>query len=358
MSHLFKNIKWSAFTVGHFLLLSVLLSCNQNPKVSNTLTFLGDAMGTKYKIKVITNDSETFQLQSAVDSILAIFNASVSTYDTNSLISKFNRNQINLDSFKSKANAIELTQLEQFLKVCYRSFDVYTASGGAFDPGAGPIYKAWGFAEQKMFKVPAQAYIDSCLVFAKYNQLELLDGIPVKKDPRLTLNFNAIAKGYGVDVIANYLEELGIENYMVEIGGEVRCKGKNSKNEFWTIGINVPSSIAKPDDAQAVLQIKNRSLATSGNYRQYFEENGKKYAHTIDPRTGYPAQNELLSASILANDCMTADAFATACMVLGKDKCLDLVKKDTTLDVFLLFNDEKGEVQSVYSHRVAELLPK
>jgi FAD:protein FMN transferase len=358
MSHLFKNIKWSAFTVGHFLLLSVLVACNRNPKVAESLALTGDAMGTNYHIKVVTDQFELVQLQSSVDSILNLFNGAVSTYDTNSIISRFNANTIHFDSFKSKANNQELTQLEQFLKVCYRSFDVYTASGGAFDPGAGPIYQTWGFAEQKIFKVPTQAYIDSCLVFAKYNQLELLDGIPVKKDPRLALNFNAIAKGYGVDVIADYLEELGIENYMVEIGGEVRCKGKNSKNEFWSIGINVPSSSAKPEDAQAVLQIKNRSLATSGNYRQYFEENGKKYAHTIDPRTGYPAKNELLSASILANDCMTADAYATACMVLGKDKCLDLIKQDTTLDVFLLFNDEKGEVQSVYSHRIAELLLK
>lgn len=358
MNHLFKNIKWSAFTVGHFLLLSVLIACNRNPQTTEALTLTGDAMGTKYHIKVVTDQFELIPLQSSVDSILLLFNGAVSTYDTNSIISKFNRNTIHFDSFKSKANSQELSQLEQLLKVCYRSFDVYAASGGAFDPGAGPIYKAWGFAEQKMFKVPTQTYIDSCLVFAKYNQLELLDGIPVKKDPRLALNFNAIAKGFGVDVIANYLEELGIDNYMVEIGGEVRCKGKNNNNEFWTIGINVPSSTAKPDDAQAVLQIKNRSLATSGNYRQYFEEKGKKYAHTIDPRTGYPAKNELLSASVLANDCMTADAYATACMVLGKVKCLELIQKDTTLDVFLLFNDDKGGIQSAYSTRVADLLPK
>lgn len=358
MSYLVKNIKWSAFTVGHFLLLSILISCNRNPKDMETIALSGEAMGTQYHIKAIANQFEIVELQTAIDSILNQFNGAVSTYDSNSIVSKFNKNEIQFDTFKSKANTKELTQLEQFLKVCYRSFDIYTASGGAFDPGAGPIYKAWGFAEQKIFKVPTQAYLDSCLVFAQYNQLELLDGMPVKKDKRLALNFNAIAKGFGVDVVAIYLEELGIENYMVEIGGEVRCKGKNSKNDYWTIGINVPSVIAKPDDAQELLQVKNRSLATSGNYRQYFEDNGKRYAHTIDPRNGYPAKNELLSASVLANDCMTADAYATACMVLGKEKCLVLIQKDTTLDVFLLYADENGGIQSAYTPRVLNLFPK
>ena len=135
-------------------------------------------------------------------------------------------------------------------------------------------------------------------------------------------------------------------------------KGKNQYNEFWTIGINVPSASAKPDEAQAVLKIKDRSLATSGNYRQFFEENGRKYAHTIDPRTGYPAKNELLSASILANDCMTADAYATACMVVGRNKCMDMVSKDTTLDAFLLFTDDKGYIQIDHTKRVAGLLVK
>lgn len=358
MSNNYKNIKWSALTVGHFLLLLLVVSCNKNNKQSTAQVFKGDAMGTQYNIKIVAEGINHNLMALAIDSILNAFNGAVSTYDTTSIISRFNKNTINLAEFKKTANLLQLSQFNQFLKVCYRSFDVYAASGGAFDPGAGPIFSAWGFAEQDIYKVPTQQYLDSCLTFAKYSQLELINGIPNKKDKRLALNFNAIAKGYGVDIIADFLEDEGIENYMVEIGGEVRCKGKNPSHENWTIGINVPSSTSKPDDAQALLHVNNRSLATSGNYRQFFEEGGKKYAHTIDPRTGYPAKNELLSASIFANDCMTADAYATACMVLGKDKCLDLINKDSTLDAFLLYADKDGKVATEFTKSVAHLIAK
>lgn len=348
------NIKWPAILVGHFLFLIILNGCREQKKDAPSVQIEGKAMGTTYHIKWL-GEGDGMAMKHKIDSVLLNFNGALSTYDTASLISRFNRNELLFSELLESKDSRVIDQFGYFKKVCYRSFDIFAASGGAFDPGAAPYFSAWGFAENKVSKIPSAQYIDSCRSFASFGNLFLLNGLPAKKDLRLTLNYNAIAPGFGVDVIADLLEDEGITDYMIEIGGEVRCKGKNPGQRYWTIGINVPKENAGAEDAQAYLSVINRGLATSGNYRNFYVENGVKYAHTIDPRTGFPAKNDLLSATILAPDCMTADAWATACMVLGKDKCLDLIQKDSTLDAFLLYNKD-GKISSAFTPGVEKLL--
>lgn len=349
-------LKWSAVLAGHFLLIAAMTGCQPKEQAAPSGSIEGAAMGTTYHIKWLGNQ-EQVAVQKSIDSLLTIFNGALSTYDSSSLISRFNRNTIDFTALNGRNDAVILDQIKFFNKVCYRSFDIFVASGGAFDPGAAPLFTAWGFAENKVSRIPSAAFIDSCREFASYKFLNLVDGVPRKQDLRLSVNYNAIAKGYGVDLVAEYLEENGIGDYMVEIGGEVRCKGKNPQSETWIIGVNVPKENASTEEAQAFIELGNRSMATSGNYRNYYVENGVKYAHTIDPRTGFPARNELLSATILAPDCMTADAWATACMVLGKDKCLELITKDSTLDAFLLYN-KNGKISSAYTPGAEKVLKR
>lgn len=351
-----NKLKWSAIVAGHFLFMAWLQGCKRQVKEAPSVFIEGEAMGTTYHIKWLGEGNGSY-LKQSIDSLLLVFNGALSTYDTGSLISRFNRNELDFVELQKSTDPVLKDQLGFFNKVCYRSFDIFAASNGAFDPGAAPLFTAWGFAENKVNKIPTAAFVDSCRDFATYGKLNLVNGIPVKQDKRLSVNYNAIAKGYGVDVVSDFLEDAGISDYMVEIGGEVRCKGKNALNQAWTIGVNVPKEEASTEEAQAFLSLQNRSIATSGNYRNFYIEKGVKYSHTIDPRSGFPARNELLSATILAPDCMTADAWATACMVLGKDKCLDLIAKDSTLDAFLLFNKD-GKISSAYTPGAEKLLKK
>ncbi len=338
-----NKFKRSAILAGLFFCLLGIWSCSSEQR-GDVCFIEGNTMGSKYHLKIVGNGNP-HQIKPAVDSLLLLFNQAFSTYDTNSLLSLFNRNQYN---FGGQDTRYSEDQRRWVLHVIYRSFDVFTASGGAFDPGAGSIFSAWGFSDHKPKKVPSVAYIDSCLQFGSMKYLELVNGIPVKKDARLTLNFNAIAPGYAADLVAELLEGMGFEHFMVEISGEVHTKGKNQNHEPWNIGINVPDPKSASDDVQQMLTLSDMSLATSGNYRNFFVENGQTYAHTVDPRTGYPAKNQLLSATIVTRNCISADAWATACMVLGKEKCMDLVRKDTSLKVFLLFSKD-GKIESEYS---------
>jgi thiamine biosynthesis lipoprotein len=171
------------------------------------------------------------------------------------------------------------------------------------------------------------------------------------------LDFNAIAQGYSVDVICGFLDEKGIKSFLVEIGGEVRVKGTKG-GEMWRIGIDKPvdDNMSPGSDLEAIIQIKDRSLATSGNYRKFYVENGIKYSHTIDPKTGYPAKNQLLSATILASDCATADGIATACMVMGKEKSIEFLDLHPEYDAFLIYSDDKGVMRTWMTEKVKEFI--
>jgi thiamine biosynthesis lipoprotein len=216
-------------------------------------------------------------------------------------------------------------------------------TGGDFDITVGPLVKAWGFGPDSRKSI-SDSKRDSLLQFVGMEKVEVKGKRIIKDNPGVVLDFNAIAQGYSVDVICEYFDSKGFRNYLVEIGGEVRVKGDKT-GDGWKIGIDRPTddNMTPGADLQAVVTLKDRSLATSGNYRKFYVENGVKYSHTIDPHTGYPAKNTLLSATKLASDCATADAIATACMVKGIEKSIDFIKLHPEFDAYFIYSGENGE---------------
>lgn len=322
----------------HFKTLSVILlflipnsSCKENPQFSN---FAGTAQGTTYSIVFENSDQRNpLDLREEVEKILQDFDMSLSLYKDSSILSKINRND-------------EAIPDKYFTEVFKRSAEISQLTDGAFDVTVGPLVKAWGFGPDEHKNV-SPSKIDSLLKLVGMGKVELKDGSILKTDPRISLDFNAIAQGYSVDVVSAYLDEKGIDSYLVEIGGEVRVKGDKG-GAFWRIGIDRPvdNNISPGSDLEAIIEIKDRSLATSGNYRKFYVENGIKYSHTIDPKTGYPAKNKLLSATILAPDCATADGIATACMVMGKEKSIEFLDLHPEFDGYLIYSDNNGNFKT------------
>jgi thiamine biosynthesis lipoprotein len=203
------------------------------------------------------------------------------------------------------------------------------------------LVNSWGFVFTKK-TTQDSIKIDNLLHFVGYKMLKLEGNKIIKAKPGIKIDFNAIAQGYTVDVLANYLESKGINNYLVELGGELKAKGKK-ENEDWKVGIDKPDEKASERKLEAVINLKNKALATSGNYRKFYEEGGQKFSHIINPKTGYPAQQNLLSVTVIANDCITADAYATAFMVMGLKKSIRFLEdnKDLKLEVYFIY-DENG----------------
>lgn len=295
----------------------------------------GDVFGTFYHIQYA--HPENMDLQEAIDQKLAEFNASLSNYDPNSSISKVNKNEI---------NALTDPYLK---KVFYTAIEISKITNGAFDITVAPLVNYWGFGftafDKNDLTINSKA-IDSLKQFVGYNKVSVSDGLILKEDPRIQMDVSAIAKGYGVDVVADLLLENGCNNYLVEIGGEVVTKGINSKGKVWKIGINKPIDNPVPmnTELQAAVAISGKALASSGNYRQFYELDGKKYSHTIDPISGYPVEHNLLATSVIANNCMIADAYATAFMVLGTQKSLELANSLPDIEVYLIYANESGEL--------------
>ena len=238
--------------------------------------------------------------------------------------------------------------------------EVSKNSDGVFDITCAPLVNLWGFGFSKKDSITPEM-IDSLKTFVGYQKVRLEGNKVIKDDPRLLLNCSAIAKGYSSDIIARLLEREGVENYMVEIGGEVTMKGVNPKGECWRIGINKPEddSTGIRNEIEEVVQLcKKGGVATSGNYRNYYVKDGKKYAHTIDPRTGYPAEQSILSATIVANDCMTADAYATAFMAMGLDKARQMAEKLPEIEYYVIYADENGKHRIEYSKGMIQYLPQ
>ncbi len=291
----------------------------------------GNAQGTTYHITYF--DKENRYFAQAIDTLLNAFNKSVSLYDSTSIICRVNDNDptVVLDAY--------------FLECFRKSMEVSKATDGAFDCTVGPLVKGWGFSFKKKAKMDS-AMVDSLLQFIGYKFVQIQDGKVIKKDPRITLDFNALAQGYSVDLVSQLLDKKHIESYIVEIGGEVYAKGKKPNGSNWKVGIEKP--IDNPDGdnpLRAIVKIENKSLNTSGNYRKFYIENGIRYSHEINPKTGYPAHNTLLSATVLAADCITSDAYATSFMVMGLDKTKEFLKTHPELWVYLIFTDEKGSYQ-------------
>lgn len=273
-------------------------------------------------------------LQEEIEAVLKQIDGSLSPFNDTSVISRINRNeQVVPDSF--------------FLKVFDLAKAVSEDTGGAFDITVAPLVNAWGFGFKTGMGVDSLT-IDSLREHVGFEKVQREGKFIVKSKENIMLDCSAVAKGYGSDVVAALFDKKGIRNYMVEIGGEIVVKGKNRSDEKWRIGINKPidDSLATNRELQAVLQISDRGMATSGNYRNFYYKDGKKYAHTIDPRTGYPVQHSILSATVVAGDCATADAYATAFMVMGLDSAQMVCARHPELDAYFIYADENGQTRT------------
>jgi thiamine biosynthesis lipoprotein len=315
------------------LLASVVWTSSCDPGYQGPYhSIQGFTQGTTYRI-TYQHPTES-DLQGRIDSLLRRFDSSLSSYDSTSIISAINRNKPGV-----------LTD-SMFRTVFRESARVYQVTGGAFDITLAPVINAWGFGPGQKQEVDS-AMVDSLLQYVGMEKVSLSGETLVKSDPAVQLNVNAIAQGYSVDVVSAFLEELGCRNYMVEIGGEIRTNGVNDKGNFWRIGVDRPDygNMVPGQQLQVIISMHNRSLATSGNYRKFYEKDGVKITHSIDPVTGYPKASSLLSVTILTDECITADAYATACMVMGLEKAKKFVDGEKGVDAYFIFGDEFGAYQ-------------
>jgi len=326
------------------LFLVLMLSCTSGSKQDYIYyQDQGEIFATGYHIKYAYNRS----LEEEILAELHKFDMSLNPFKENSIITKVNRNEpVEPDSF--------------FLKVFRRSEEISRTTDGKFDITVSPLINAWGFGFQNMDSVTPEI-IDSLKEFVGFEKISVdAEGNIIKTDPRVQINTSAIAKGYACDVIAELLESYDIENYMVEIGGEITAKGVNDKGECWRIGIDKPIDdvTGMLHDLQAVLSLCNKSLATSGNYRNYYIKDGKKYAHTIDPVTGYPSQLDILGATVIADDCMTADAYATAFMAMGLEQSVETAKQIPGLHYYFIYEKPDGSLGIEYSEGFEQFFVK
>lgn len=305
----------------------------------------GNAQGTTYHITY--EDRPGRDLQPRIEQLLKKFDLSLSTYDPQSLISRINRNEphVRLDKY--------------FRRVFHKAEEVYHISSGAFDITVAPLVNAWGFGPQSGVSADS-ATIDSLMQFVGMDKISIDGNTIIKKNPYVQLDVNAIAQGYSVDIVAEFLDRKGILNYMIEIGGEVKAKGVNEKGYLWRIGVDKPieNNMVPGQNLEAIIELENRALATSGNYRKFYEKNGVKYAHSINPKTGYPVFSRLLSVSVMTSDCMTADAYATAFMIMGLEKSIILLSNQDTVNAFLVYSDDEGNFKIYMTPGMKEFLCK
>ncbi|MBA4322219.1 MAG: thiamine biosynthesis protein ApbE [Odoribacter sp.] len=307
-------------------------SCTEKkPEFAN---IIGAAQGTTYSI-VFENPAKfnPEEIKKTVEKIFHDFDMSLSLYVDSSIISRINRNEdVVVDTF--------------FTEVFSKSREISIMTNGAFDITVGPLVKAWGFGPDA-HKNFDKSKLDSLMNLIGFEKVTINNNRLIKSDPGICLDVNAIAQGLSADVLFRYFSGLGMKNFLIEIGGEVRVSGDKG-GEYWKIGIDKPEddNMSPGNDLQAVIKIKDKALATSGNYRKFYVEDGVKYSHTIDPKTGYPARNTLLSATIISDDCASADGIATACMVMGKDKAIEFFRKNPELDAFLVYSDENGNFKT------------
>lgn len=283
----------------------------------------GMVFGTFYKI-TYQHDKN---LQKEIEAQLKSVNDALSMFDKKSIITAVNNNE-----------PVKLNDM--FVNVFKLAQSISEDTDGAFDITVAPLVNAWGFG-YKSGALPSQQDIDSIRAFVGYQKVKLSGMRIQKEDARLTLDCSAIAKGYGTDVVARYFLREGIKNFMVEIGGEIVTHGVNPKRQQWSIGIEKPveDSLAMKSELQTVLKVDDIAMATSGNYRNFYYKDGKKYAHTIDPKTGFPVQHNILSATVLAKQCAVADAYATAFMVMGLEKSKEILARHKDLKAYLIYDD-------------------
>lgn len=327
--------------VSVFILLGACK--DSNPDYFNIRGF---AQGTTYSI--IYNSEcgiDPSQMKRDIDTVLHYFDLSLSTYNAASIISELNRGrQVAADSL--------------LLFVLDRSREIWASTDGAFDITMGPLINAWGFGPDAIRKFKPEM-LDSLMAFIGMDKLVVEDMIVSKSDPRMFIDLNAIAQGYSVDIICDYLKSIGVKRCLVEIGGEIRTVGSKYDELPWKVAIDKPidNNFIPGANIQAVVRLNDLSLATSGNYRKFYVgDDGVKYSHTIDPRSGKPVQHNLLSATIVTYDCISADAYATACMVMGLEKAKALIESLDKLEGYLVYSDENGEIRTWFTDKMLEYL--
>ncbi len=315
--------------IVYLFVFALIFSCQEEPV---NIKLSGPVFGTAYNIQYHSEDNNNFIEE--FDSLFAVVNESMSTYIPDSKISRINKGEVVMvDS--------------HFKRVFKTAKDVYRQTEGAFDPTIGAVVNAWDFGpEGKITDIDSMA-IDSLMKTVGFNRIGLVDN-EIIKNANSFLDFNAIAKGYGVDVIGEFLESKNINDYLVEIGGEIRVRGINlEKNAPWKVGIDDPNF----DGGQSyskILELKDEAMATSGTYRKFkIDENGNRYAHIIDTKTGYPSKTNILSVSVITDDCMTADAYATAFQAMGIEAVTDFLYRHEELKVYLIYENDKNEFETL-----------
>ena len=324
------NGKLSKFKIAFLLFLIIgtfFILRNRTPEVYTTNS--GHIFGTQYNIKYKSVED----LHKEVKATLLQVDNSLSMFNKNSIISAFNNNR-------------DTTANEMFTEVFNLAQEISAKTGGAFDITVAPLVNAWGFGFKKG-ELPDSATVEELRSKVGHTTVSLVDGKLVKQNPGTMLDCSAIAKGYGCDMVARLLDSRNITDYMIEIGGEVVTKGKNDRGTAWNISISKPTenTTGSHNAHQRIVAISGKAMATSGNYRNFRIENGKKYAHTIDPRTGYPVQHSLLSATVIAENCAKADAYATSFMVIGLEKAIEQCKSDS-IEAFFIYSNEDGALQT------------
>ena len=310
-----------------FLIVGTIIIVGENKPTYRT--HQGKIFGTLYTVTYEHNADLQLQIVAAMQAV----DNSLSPFNKKSIITHINNN-----------DSIEVDAL--FSEVFHTAKQIHDESHGAFDPTVAPLVNAWGFGFKKGTDV-SSATIDSLCQLVDFNNITLSKGHVTKSDSRIMLDFSAIAKGYGSDCVARVLDSCGIQNYMIEIGGEVVVKGHNKKGNPWGIGITKPvdDSLSVSQELQTVLRLTDCAIATSGNYRNFYYKDGVKYAHTIDPRTGYPVQHSLLSATVIADNCMRADALATAFMVLGVDSAMAYCERHPEIKGYFIVAADSGRYE-------------
>lgn len=321
-----------------FIFLSLLVACDKQDSVEK-INLQGAVFGTTYSI-IYLNDSNNYKKE--ITNLFDEINNSLSTYIPTSDISKINsgNTSISVDDY--------------FLEVFEKSNKIFEETNGFFDPTVGTLVNAWGFGPEKEIKDLGKAQLDSLMQFVGLNKVSIKNRKVVKENPEIYLDFNSIAKGYAVDVIYRFLKQKNIDNFLVEIGGEIRAKGENDRKLPWRIGIDDPNK----DDTRTVsklIDLSNQSIASSGNYRKFrVDKNGNKFVHTINPKTGFATESNLLAATVIGEmDCADADGYATAFMAMGLEKTKEFIEKNESIKVILYYlsDDKNIEEYSNYTYK-------
>jgi len=347
------------------LTLSILFlsACkNDNTPKAVTLTKIaGETMGTYYKVTYRDSLQRNFKTQ--IDSLLVAVNAEVSTYEPESTISIFNKtaDSLDLENNVYSGSLEAANHNKHFITNLLAAKQVYEESKGSFDPTVMPLVNYWGFGytPKKAVEQADTVKIDSIMQYIGFDKVDFRrdeESIVKKSLAGVKLDFSACAKGYGVDAVRRFLRDKDLKDFYVEIGGESAGHGNGSTGNGWTVAVAIPKAGVVATDVAQIIRLDHKAIATSGNYINFYEVNGKKYAHTISPKTGFPQASNLLSASIFTDECMMSDAYATACMVMGLDAAKEFIEGLQGVEGLFIFSNEKGELETVYTEGVKDMI--